>query len=129
MGSPPAGKHFTVYVPSRSVADIGAVVPGARVSISATMPPLASSRLTSTILEELLVTWKTCVPALGALRSGAHRVSVTWRVEAAALLRGSSCTSATAARAGTRTTTPAVRHGREAIRVASASPRRRPSPP
>src|SRR6478672_6866305 len=82
------------------------------VSISATTPPAALSRLTSPGWPDLLATVNVWVPAWAEVQPGAHWVPVTvTAVVVAALADGSTAIAAAAASAGTSISTPATAHG------------------
>src|SRR6478672_13116550 len=101
------------------------------VSISATTPPAALSRLTSPGWPDLLATVNVWVPARAEVQSGAHWVPVTvTAVVVAALADGSTAIAAAAASAGTSISTPATAHGRRAAsRSHWAAAQRRPGGP
>jgi hypothetical protein len=90
------------------VTESGALVAGPSVSISPTIPPLASSRLISPEAEEEFCTVKVCVPACAEVKSCPQAVLVTVTVEEALLAVGSAAIVVPAASAGTATSTPAT---------------------
>src|ERR1700733_3248144 len=87
-----------------------AVVAGPSVSISATTPPAASSRLISPARPDSLLTAKVWVPGCADRKSRAQpsRAAVTATTASAAPAAGSAATSTPAATAGTATSTPAM---------------------
>src|ERR1700729_2520758 len=87
-----------------------AVVAGPSVSISATTPPAASSRLISPARPDSLLTAKVWVPGCADRKSRAQpsRATVTATTASVAPAAGSAATSTPAATAGTTTSTPAM---------------------
>src|SRR5690349_316761 len=95
---------------------MGALVAGPSVSISATTPLLASTRLISPVLSDLLTTVNVWLPVRTVAQSAAQLVAVTvTRVASTSVAPGSSAMTAAAITAGTTTTATATATGRWAI--------------